>query len=442
VYGRSCMSESILIISLDMIPYAQNWGGCQRIYFLSEFLQKRGFNIIVIHLKTDLYNTFDKGISFITVPIDIDCAAKHNENIYIEDPSKRKFIRKYLKFGKHLINQRLISIDNLAHNEIDSDQGNLGRQLVDTSKKDLLTIIKSHNIKKVIISGPPFSLFGVISYLKNNIDDLRVILDYRDPWNLWNKGNPISRYREQTYLRLADRVVFINERLRDDTIGSFNLDRNKCNVVFNGYSEEDWKEVIKEYRKSSSESKRLIISYVGSISFEIGNYRDLSIFWAAFEKFNHKDEVTIRFIGPDISIGASKLKNRFKNSVEFISKVAHKQSLNYMLDSDILFLVHTDERSAKYVMTGKLFDYARSGKVILGIASSTDTYFIDLIKKCHLGITSLNTENCILGALDLIYWKWKEGNLQDLRNSSIDDLKKFSRDNQNEEYIKLIEKLD
>jgi len=434
------MTETILVITLEMIPYIQNWGGCQRMYFLSEFLQKNGFNIIVVHLKSNFYNMFDKKISFQTVPIEIDCIAKQNKEICEVFP-KNECIGKYIKFCKHLISRGFLSIENLTYNEIDSYQGKRGRQLIDMSKEELLGIIKCNKIETAIISGPPFSLFSIVNYLKDNISGFKVILDYRDPWNLWNKGNMISRNREQFYLGLADQIVFINERLRDDTIDLFHLDRNKCDVVLNGYSEEDWQEVIKEHRKPSSERGRLIISYIGNISFERGSFRDLSTFWSAFERFNHKEEMTIKFIGPDISTGASKLKNRFDNSVEFISKVAHKQSLSYMLDSDILFLVHTDDRSAKYIMTGKLFDYVRSGKVILGIASSSDTYFLNLIKMYHLGITSLNTEDCILDVLNLIYSKWKEGNLQDLRNDSKEDFNKFSRDNQNEGYIKLIENL-
>ena len=269
------------------------------------------------------------------------------------------------------------------------------------------------------------------------------ILDYRDPWNLWNMGNQLSRHNEYSIIRLADHVVFVNERLRDDTIKLFNLDKNRCSVVFNGYSEKDWQEIIRDNENLSLNKRReqLIISYIGSMSFNKGGYRDLSTFLLALEKFRYKDKVRIRFVGAEASEEAEEIAKKFKNSIEFIPRVSYKRSLEYMLDSDILLLVHTDKKSAKYVVTGKFFDYARSGKIILGISNDKDAYFMNLIERHKLGIASLNEEEQILKALNLIYYEWDNGKIDDLRKTSSQELKNFSRDNQNKEFIKILHNL-
>ncbi len=438
------MTETILVITFDMIPYTQNWGGCQRIFFLSEFLQEKGFNVIVVHLKNNYYNMFGKNLSFSTIALEIDILSKINSQINsynsADDTNKREVLTKFIK---HNLNRFFFLIKKERYNEIDPYQGFLGELLIEKIKKNISTIIKSNDIHKVIISGPPFSLFSIMKYFKENFIDLKVILDYRDPWNLWNMGNQLSRHNEYSIIRLADHVVFVNERLRDDTIKLFNLDKNRCSVVFNGYSEKDWQEIIRDNENLSLNKRReqLIISYIGSMSFNKGGYRDLSTFLLALEKFRYKDKVRIRFVGAEASEEAEEIAKKFKNSIEFIPRVSYKRSLEYMLDSDILLLVHTDKKSAKYVVTGKFFDYARSGKIILGISNDKDAYFMNLIERHKLGIASLNEEEQILKALNLIYYEWDNGKIDDLRKTSSQELKNFSRDNQNKEFIKILHNL-
>ena len=433
------MTESILIITIYMTPYTPSWGACQRIYFLSEYLQNMGLNVFVISLKHKVYNDFGKQISFSSIPIECKYFPMQNKMISVNNDPNNNYIKvKTVEYSMKIIKKLGISLERIFYNEINPSQGILGMLFLKDAKADIREIIRAHNIKKAIISGPPFSLFSITKFLKTNFKDFKVILDYRDPWNLWEQGSFISFYKEKANLHLADQVVFINERLRDDTIQQFGLDKVKCHVVFNGYSDTDWQNVINKYVNDNLNRDKLIISYIGSISFKEGGYRDLSVFWSAISKFKYLDELVIRFIGVDISDKTNKLKDLFGESVEFIPKVSYERSLHSMLDSDVLLLVHTNKYSAKYILTGKFFDYARSGKVILGIADSTETYFLDLIKDYHLGITSLNTEDHILKALNLIYHKWHIDKLHELRKTPNEGLEIFSRDVQNQKYYEIL----
>ncbi len=422
-----------------MIPFSPTWGACQRMYFLSEYLQNNGFNVFVIHLKRDSETYIPKTLSFSSIPIEGKTLAKHSKQIGAIDESMNKLVLKeVIKPFIYQLNKSFMIFRKTIFNDLDPYQGILGDMLVKGSRKEILNIIKRENIKTVIISGPPFSLFDLIKYLKKNFGNLQIILDYRDPWNLWNGGNLLSRYNERVSLQLADKVVFVNEQIRNDTIKLFSIDEDKCSVVYNGYSEKDWLNVIGSHKKCNLYEDRIVISYIGSISFEKGSYRDLSIFWSAFTNFKFKDKILIRFIGSSFSSETIYLKESFKNAIEFIPQVTYEQSLNYMLDSDVLLLIHTDKKSAKYVTTGKLFDYLRSGKVIFGLTDGEECYFTNFIKEYHLGITSMNNEENILESLNLIYSYWEKGKLQCLRSNSNFIIEKYSRDYQNLEYLSII----
>lgn len=93
------------------------------------------------------------------------------------------------------------------------------------------------------------------------------------------------------------------------------------------------------------------------------------------------------------------------------------------------------------LLSGKFFDYIRSGKVILGIASTRDTYFLEFIQKYHLGVTCLSDPLEIIKCLELLYEKWMNEALEELRPDEGLDIKTFSRDVQNCKYLTLLEEL-
>ena len=148
---------------------------------------------------------------------------------------------------------------------------------------------------------------------------------------------------------------------------------------WNGYSERDWNEVCREVEDRNNhnrlQSDRMIIAYIGGTSFTNGGYRDLSSFLEAFSKFQVNKNVCLRFVGVTPSDAAERVRSQFPGTLEILPPVDTKTALKYMLESDVLFLNHTDARTGRHVLTGKFFDYIRSGKVIFGTASSEKYVF-------------------------------------------------------------------
>ena len=448
------MAEKILIITYDMIPYSGAWGGAQRMYFLAEHLFKNGYDVTVISAKKDFNGYFGKKINFNTIYLEsnlINMAYKlfrsnKNEKMKINNGSvSKRSTNNFKKVIENNIKKMLMFYNNINLNEPSSTQGILGLIWLSGNKNKILDFINKNKINKVIISGPPFSLFKLTSYIKKMDKNIKVILDYRDPWNLWNmkKGKPFKK--EQKFLKEADYIVGFSELFCQDMVKIFPFIGDKITTVMNGYSSEEWSDVEKETKENKNKNK-LIISYVGTISFNKDNKHnkysatDPYPLLSAFTDFDNKNNVELRFVGINkLTKDIEEIKKNYKN-VNFFYQVSHKDSLNEMKNSDVLILIYNSKaNSSRYMITGKFFDYLKSGKLLLGIGNE-ETYFNKLIENYKLGLIANNDEKEIEKALNTIYSFWKEGRLNELRKDENLEIEEFSRESQNDKYLTILEK--
>ncbi|ABX31999.1 hypothetical protein Pmob_1287 [Petrotoga mobilis SJ95] len=427
--------NNILIITYNMIPYSPNWGGCQRVYYFAKELSKTN-NVFMISAKKNYYGDFGQEI-----PFEIYYIENYIETFYREKKTNSYFHYNKNK-GRKLIEKLLNSlgniykkIDKFLFNEPNPGIGFIAFIWTRKIKNKVFQIIEQNNINKVLISGPPFSIFHIVKIIKKRFPNIEIILDYRDPWNFWNNlNNKITTNREKKYLRFTDKIISPNENLTKDLNDSFSLSslRKKIITIRNGYSEESWKNI--KINKETSNDK-IIISHIGSIGFKDSGYRNPTEFLKAFYNYEKNYEFLIRFIGVDRDKYTNSYKKLLGEKIEFIERVDQQKSFEYMLQSDILLLLHTEKSNAnKYVYTGKFFDYIRSGRIILGIGDD-NVLFNKMIKKYDLGFTTRNEKEEIKKALDLIL---KHKNRL-IRNSDI-DIYKFSREYQNNKLIPFINK--
>jgi hypothetical protein len=435
--------KSVLIISYSMTPYTPNWGGCQRMYFLAEYLQNQGFDVNVIFSK-EQYRDFGMPVNFHPIPIGPGFLPS---NLYGSiSVSKGKILQSAIDNIMLLIKKiNIPSLENFIFNESIPGMGSIGFLFKRISRNCIVKTIKERSINYVIISAPPFSLFGLAPIIKKYFPDLQIIFDYRDPWNMI-QAPLISTLMEKKYLKHADKVVFLNDRMLRNCVQKCSLPECKCETVLNGYSKNDWDEVQKNslnfHQNDLLENDRMVISHIGNGNFDKGGIRNFSTFFDAIEIFQKNKKILIRFVGIPTSNECKEIKKRFQNNIEIIPPVSLQTSLYFMLKSDIQLLIHTQDTTAKYVLTGKLFDYIRSGKVIFGIGSDKDTYFMDLIEKYELGLRCLNQSTEILKNLEILYDNWENGTLNHLRQDAGLNIEDFSRDAQNFKYLKILKEFD
>ena len=441
----------ILIITYDMIPYSPTWGGAQRMYYLAETLLSQGNEVNIICCERKMYGWFGHTLNAKLVPVEYKgilikskVADKKYEN-KSELPSKKEIIVNYAKSlikKKGIVYKTFNFCDRIIYNEPNFMTGYIASNWADRSWNKIHNVLTNNMYDAVLLSGPPFGFWKIIKRIKTLVN-CPIILDYRDPWNLWKKGSIFTKYKERKYLKYSDMVVFTNNRLRNDMIKEFHLERKKTEVVTNGYADENWNFSEKKFDNLQNNSDRLKIAYVGSITFDKtqNTYRDPSIFLRALEYvLSEGYNIEMVFVGvndvnsPEVQL----LKKKFGDDrIKFYGFIESKSSVKYMLEADALLLLHnSNDQSGKYIVSGKLYDYIKARKYILYIGNDDDTHQ-EIINSNNLGKTVKNNVNDIEETLIKLCIMKKNNSL------TINDIDttKYSRSYQNDSYINIIRKL-
>lgn len=424
---------NLLIVAYDMIPYTLYWGGCQRMYFLAESLIDAGWNVTVVHSRKSLVGDFGKPVRFRAVPVPF------GNSLLQSVVDKRSELKPSLPASRPgpgrmlagLADRMIRNTDHFLYNEPNPGMGFLSRAWASRALPAVLDCLAAANNPPVLISGPPFGVFSLAPLIKERLPDARIVLEYRDPWNLWNDRKGWTALREAKALAAADRVVVTNEPSRTSLSHKFHYPEERISVIANGYSAADWSAVT----AARNGNRKLVISYVGSINF--GGYRDPDVLFQALGRFPGREDILLRFIGVSPSDRTRELEKRLPGIVEFQPKVPHRDSLARMMESDILLQVHTtDDQSSRYLVSAKVYDYIRSGRPVWSVGGLS-SLSSRLVGDNGFGIVSGNTVPEIASALERLHALWKENRLDTLRTNRSDP-SVYSREFQNARYADLL----
>ena len=222
-------------------------------------------------------------------------------------------------------------------------------------------VINDNDIKLIFSSGPPQTAH-LIAYSLAQKYDIKWVSDFRDPWTdrfyySENKRIKIAelldKYLEKKVVDNADELITVS-----DTIAGY-YDRD-VTVIHNGYDESDFSLLNRVQKKEN------LISYVGTIS----KSQIPTTFFDSVHKFNkaYNKKYRINLIGnihPDV---VSYIKsNNFESFIGVKSYLPHKESIKEMVKSDFLLLIIPKNEKNMGVVTGKIFEYIRSGSTIIMI---------------------------------------------------------------------------
>lgn len=430
------MNGKVLILAPSMLPCANSWGGSQRMYYLANFLSANGKKVITVSPDFgEPFRTEDKVIEykyeFLEGVFKSDINKKSGHSGREHSLTKSEFILKRIKTKAYYI---FTVLDRFIFNEPSCFEGYKYAKWLKLNYKKILKIIRERNVDQIIISGPSFSLFKFCSIVKKEGLAVKIIFDYRDPWHMWNYKKNFAYLREKKYLLHADFVVCFSDAFREDFCRVFRFPREKTATVYNGFSEKEWKSISVPKR---SRCDKLVISYVGSMDFNDNkfNYRNPNRIMEAVERLDDP-QIELHFIG------TNEIDNAGSKNIKFIKKVSQEDSYRYMLESDILLNIHdTEDTSGKYIISGKFFDYLRSGQVIWNIGKS-DSLVTKLIKQYKLGFSCENEFENILGKLHEVKKLWENNELYDIRKNSGLKVYEFSREEQNKKYLLVLDNLN
>lgn len=417
------MKSNVLILTYEMLPYSNTFGGCQRMYFLAEYLANNDINVTVVSAKKVNSGFFGKKVGFKTLYY-----GKESFNNKVDNKNN-----KYKKLFRNELRNIIEKVSTFYFNEPSNLLALRAFLWLHKYKNNILSSIGTNNIQTVIISGPPFTLFSIVKDIKLKYPNTKVILDYRDPWGLWNFKKSFAYFREKTYLNTADEIVVVTPKAKEDTITYFKTD-TKISVIYNGYSQSVWNGVdINKIHKN----KKLKISFIGSIDFIEDSYRDTRNFFKAYEEY--KEFFELYFIGVEFTEIVNNIVNKYPE-IKIIPKVTQEQSLYYMLESDILLTLHTaNDNSGKYLIQGKVFDYLKSRKIILSIGQKSDFTNV-FINKNKIGFTCENNVKEIKNLFNTLLELKNKDSLHNFVRSNDFNIEEFSRENQNNKFLSLLKK--
>ena len=343
--------------------------------------------------------------------------------------------------SNNVVKSILKKIDSFFFNEPGFLTGIIGfiwfRELI-KNKKFIDEVLSSD---AVIISGPPFSIFSLGPSIKKIKGSVKVIHDYRDPWNLWHDNNRLTWKREKNFLKSVDHIVTATRTVKADTITKFSIPDHKVSTIPNGANPQFTSKKYRIGRKKYLNSQNIYeICYAGAITIndsQKDSYRDFSLIYNYLE--NNANKIRFKIIGVTNldSDEVKKLKSKFGDSIKFIPELEPIKAFEQLLSSDILFLPHiTNDSSSKYIISGKFYDYLCARRPILSIGDNSSLHS-QLVHEFKNGIHASADQSSLKIAINSLtkdYIKYY--------NACVEiDTSVFNRDIINEKYIKLLKSL-
>ncbi|HEX9251789.1 MAG TPA: glycosyltransferase, partial [Ignavibacteriaceae bacterium] len=232
------------------------------------------------------------------------------------------------------------------------------------------TFIKKEKIDVIVSIGPPHSshLIGLRLSKKYSITHIPVFID---PWvdivyykNLKRSALTIKldNHFEKSVLENAKQVVFVNKSTEEDYLNKYNFLKNKTNVLYWGYDEDDFNDL--QIEKIKKDEK--IIVHAGNMFA----YQNPKNFWKQIKIENEKGNRTIiRFVGSvDKEILDYLYSIGFKENVQLAGFLPYKEMIREILRADILLVCSTEPRH----VPGKLFEALRTGNPIIAFGDDND----------------------------------------------------------------------
>jgi len=232
-----------------------------------------------------------------------------------------------------------------------------------------LRLGKHRHYQAVMVTMGPFSA-GIAAYRVAKRFKLPLVLDYRDSWGQQVYLTPFHRihakYWERKLLHECAGFVTVGEVGRDDLCMEYgNWLRKKSHVMYNGWDESDFTGMNRK-----REPGAIRLSFVGNIYRKTKADYFIQACLSLIKKHQFPEDLEIRFIGNYYRETGKLLSSPpLKPYMTVKSQMSHQEAIQEMMDSDILLLLASSE-DWKGVITGKLFEYFRAEKHILGLVPS------------------------------------------------------------------------
>lgn len=278
----------------------------------------------------------------------------------------------------------------------------------------LSSVLEKEQINTVITTGPPHSVHLIGLKLKQNLG-INWVADFRDPWTSigYHKKLRLSKasakkhkYLEHLVLSTADSIVVTSETTKKEFLG---ITTKPIEVITNGFDGAVAEQAVLD--------NKFTISHIGSLL----TGRNPENLWETLselcdENEDFKNNLSLQFVGVvSEDVLETIYKYKLKPYVNLIGYVSHKQALAYQEKSQLLLLSEINSPDTVGIIAGKLFEYMRAQRPILGIGPK-GWEVSTIIKETNTGVAFNYDEKSSLKGL-LLDW-FKDYKKQELRVNS------------------------
>jgi len=275
-------------------------------------------------------------------------------------------------------------------------------------------VCKGNKLDLIFSTCPPYTAHLVAGNLKNKFRRPWVA-DFRDPWleyagyktafrNLLTCR--INKKLENRVLKTADTVVTVGKGLQK--LLESKEPRLRAQTITNGYDESEF------VTDKSRPSNRFHVSYFGTLrdqQIPIVLFKALAAIVRTHDGFG--GDLHIRFVG-NISSKTLRMADRFFARRHWSCKgyAGHDEVITTLQQEQVLVLLVNRIPYNRLIITGKIFEYLRTGNPVLGIGPE-DGEAADILRETRSG--KMFDYVKIQGITDFIwthYTRWKQGRLK------------------------------
>jgi glycosyltransferase involved in cell wall biosynthesis len=233
-------------------------------------------------------------------------------------------------------------------------------------------LIKNHDIKKIITTGPPHSTHLVGLQLKKELG-VKWMADFRDPWGelYYNqllyrtrRSKRTDRQLEELVLGEADVVLTVGPGMHD-LLAAKVKDREKIKVIYNGYDDE----LFDAVQAKPLSRDEIVITHIGLLS-ETQPIDALLIalksIFSAHPSLGKK--LVFQAAGKVSEVILDAIKKHLPSlQVRLLGYVPHGEAVRIMKESHMLLNSIPQADNTRFIVSGKTMEYIASGRPILGL---------------------------------------------------------------------------
>jgi glycosyltransferase involved in cell wall biosynthesis len=261
-----------------------------------------------------------------------------------------------------------------------------------------MDIIRDDRVNAVVSIGPPHTthLIGKKISTRFRIPHIPVFIDpwvdisyYRD--FIRNKLTlKIDNRLEKSVLKNAAAVVSVTDTMKKDYEKKYPFVKQKLQVLYWGYSEEDFEmadgrqkmEDLSSKAQAKTEEKQKTVKLIVHAG-NIFSYQNPLKFWGQIKKeIDSGSKIKLKFIGTvDPAIKESIKEAGLDRVTEYAGFLPYKRMIKEICAADFLLVCATEPRH----VPGKLFEYLRTGRPIIAFGDANEEVK-EIIEKANAGM--------------------------------------------------------